>query len=210
MDRRDLAAEWFEARAGLFVSLRDVAAYSDEFSVVGLIGGQPTAGGDVADYEIAKRLEGAVPKGWCVSVIRDAVLVARDERVMVVNTINAPAGVDSEEMRKSAIADRYVIVVRVLPRMSDAEYQAAAARNRVVAEKIERQEEGMRGIAHKFDEYLPKDERGRAQVSQLEALEGENRALPTHFDAGHRLMLWWRRCGVVRGDWWIGTRMWRG
>ena len=51
---------------------------------------------------------------------------------------------------------------------------------------------------HKFDEYLPKDERGRAQVSgQLEALEGENRALPTHFDAGHSYVVVER----VRGSW---------
>ena len=82
MDRRDLAAEWFEARAeSFFVSLRDVAAYSDEFSlVVGLIGGNRRRGVMWRIMRLRSGWRGRVPKGWCVGDSGCGAGVSRDER----------------------------------------------------------------------------------------------------------------------------------
>ncbi len=189
----DRPADWLEVAKDRYALLRHLAKHAGEVMVVPL----PRPEAEVIDLErltvpvsIQRQVSPLVQTGWHSEVLGNAVLVTRNKKVEIYLTVNLPTSrVEDLRKRKMTIDERYVIMLRVGPRVSLEEYRKKKVANAETAKKMIALGKTMRHIGHKFDSYLPSTPEERKLVEQYEELKKSRHDLPDGYSETHSIWI---------------------
>lgn len=161
---------------------------------------QPATRGSVAssvrpaDLQATRdKLAALLPVGWSAKVVNQSVVIQRQKPARMVNMINAPGRSAEEEeseeqyMLEHSFAAQYEIALQFSPLVTAKEYARLVAENRETSRQMEHLEVRLRGVAHKFDQYIPDSNEEKRLVDQYDRLREKRHALPDLTDGQYSI-----------------------
>lgn len=143
---------------------------------------------------LRQKIAEVLPKGWTVQRSTNQITITRDEKIRSANLINAPPLDSEKEYEERFSPDTFSISLVLEPKLPQQEYMEKKRANDDISDKMQKQVELMthEGIAHKFDDYTVRTEKGRILVDEYKKLKSSLHKLPDGF---------YGECGVYFRDW---------
>ena len=179
----DNPIDWLELSNRRFIYLRDMAHYSDEQDISGLLGVKPYTPSTEVPSELTAKVRAQLPKGWSTTETGNALIVARDEPIQLVSRINMPGHAmgDPEPDHFNETVDRhYAIILRFGELYTPEQVRGLQAANTALDRRLDEMRNAMHDINHKFDSYLPSTDEQKRCVEAYKQAKASRKSVPNY------------------------------